>query len=46
MNLKSMNKIEYNFYVLLNFDLNINEEDFKKIEDELEIEKKRIIRKY
>ena len=46
LDLLTMNKIEYYFYVLLNFDLIINEEDFKKIENELLIENKKIIKKY
>lgn len=46
LDLKTMNKIEYYFYVLLRFDLNINEEDFKKIENELQIENKKFIKKY
>jgi len=32
ISLKDMNAIEYNFYILINFDLHLNENDFKDIE--------------
>ncbi len=42
LTLENMNKIEYFFYAKLNFDLSLNENDFKEIEEQFLILKEQI----
>ena len=42
LSLENMNKIEYFFYTKLNFDLSLNENDFKEIEEQFLILKEQI----
>ena len=43
LNLDDMNAIEYNFYIGINFNLKVSENELKEIEDELIFHKKNIL---